>query len=114
MHFRHDGSKHAVTRITGPSHNYLAITFTTENQSREPQVIELPPRGDCEHRSLDHARVLAAVFAGVAEGNREFSASFAVESLQYVANDTGPEEVYRPLARAIVEETLRHQAEQET
>jgi hypothetical protein len=114
MRFRHCGSTYSATRITGPRHNYLAITFATEARSPEPQVIELPPQGGCEHPPLDGAKVLAAVLAGVAEGNREFGASFAVATVQYVANDTGPEEVYHHMARALVEEASRHQAEQRT
>jgi hypothetical protein len=57
-------------------------------------------------------KVLSAVLAGVAEGNREFGAAFAVASVEYVGNDTGPEEVYHQMARALVGEALRHQAEQ--
>jgi len=112
MHFQHYGAMHSATRITGPRHNYLAVTFATEGESPEPRVIELPPQGGCEHRPLDRAKVLAAVLAGVAEANCEFGSSFAVASAQYVVNDTGPEEVYHHMAKALVGEAMRHAAEQ--
>ena len=112
MRFLHYGEMHSVTRITGPQHNYLAVTFATEGQSPEPQVVELPPQGGCEHRPLDRAKILASVLAGVAEGNREYGSDFVVASIQFVANDTGPEKVYQYMAKLLVEETLRHQSEQ--
>jgi hypothetical protein len=111
MHFEHNGAMHVATRITGPSHNYLAVTFAAEGESPAPRVIELPPQGDCEHRPLDGAKVLAAVLAGVAEGNRELGSSFAVASARYVADDSGPEDVYQYMARALVEEVMRHAGE---
>ena len=103
---------HIVTRITGPTHNWLALTFATDGRSPESQVIELPPHGGCDHGLLDRAKVLAAVLAGVADGNSESGADFIVSSARYVADDSGPEETYRYLARSIVEETLRYLAEQ--
>ena len=112
MRFQHYGARHVATRITGPNHNYVAVTFAAEGESPEPQIIELPPQGGCEHQPLDRVKVLAAVLAGVAEGNHESGSSFAVASVQYVANDTGPEEVYLHLAKALVGEALRHAAEQ--
>lgn len=112
MRFQHYGAMHSITRITGPRHNYLAITFATEDPSPEPQVIELPPQGGCEHRALDRAKILVSVMAGVAEGNREHGSDFVVASIQFVANDTGPEEVYQDMAKLLVEETLQHQFDQ--
>ncbi len=112
MRFQHYGARHVATRITGPHHNYVPVTFAAEGESPEPQIIELPPQGGCEHQPLDRVKVLAAVLAGVAEGNHESGSSFAVASVQYVANDTGPEEVYLHMAKALVGEALRDAAEE--
>ena len=111
MRYHHSGAAHSVSRITGPHHNYLSVTFATENPTPDPQVVELSPKGPCEHPSLDRFRILAAVLAGVSEGNQEHGAEFIVSIVEFVANDTGPEEVYRFMAKSLVGEIMRVQAQ---
>jgi len=109
VRFQHDGAMHSAVRITGPHHNYLALTFcSSESDPAPPQVIELPEQGGCVHPPLNPMKVLDAVLAGVEEANRLHGLSFTVQSVQFVKNDTGPEDVYRFMAQAIVEETKRH------
>jgi len=112
MRFHHYMAMHVATLITGPRHNYLAIVFAPEGETPEPQVVELPPQAGCEHRPLDPAAILAEVLAGVAEGNAEFGVGYDVQSVQFVRNDTGPEGVYRSMARAIVGDTKRFLTEE--
>lgn len=111
MRFHHYMNLHVASRITGPRHNYLAITFATEEQSEEPAVIQLPPQGGCEHRPLDAAKVLENTLLGVADGNAFFGTHYRVLNVQYVTNDTGPESVYREMARGIVEDACRQSNE---
>ena len=107
MRFHHSDATHIVTRISGPQHNDLSVTFAAEGQSPDPRIVDLLPLGGCEHRTLDRCKVLAAVLAGVEDGNRESGTSFAVASVRFVANDTDPEEIYRTLAKSLVAEMLR-------
>jgi hypothetical protein len=112
MQFQHRGNWHSISRITGPRHNYLALVLRTEGESEEATVTALPPRGRCAHSPLDSAKILAAVQAGVAEANREHGAHFFLASVEYVSNDTGPEEVYRQMARMLVANTRQHMDEE--
>jgi hypothetical protein len=111
MQFHHYMNLHVASRITGPRHNYLAITFATEEHSEEPTIIGLPPQGGCEHRPLDAAKVLENTPLGVADGNASVGTHYRVRNVQYVTNDTGPEGVYREMARRIVEDARRQSDE---
>jgi hypothetical protein len=112
MQYQHNGAVHSVSRITGPHHNYLAVTFSAGDRVSEVRVTELPPRGECDHPPLDPGKVLAAVLAGVGEGNLEHGGELVVASVRYVSNDTGSEDVYRFMARSLAAEVLRHQDEE--
>ena len=117
MRFHHYMATHIASQITGPRHNYLAIAFAEDGVpdgvSLVPLVVELPPQGGCEHRPLDANRVVSEVLAGVAEGNEEFGVRYVVESIHFFRNDTGPEEVYRSMAKALVGETKLRKAEEQ-
>lgn len=110
MQFQHDMARHTVTRVTGPHHNYLAITFASPGESPQPRVVELPPQGGCEHPPLHGDAVLSSVLLGVEEGNRESGAEFTVATVEFVANDTGPVDVYRFMAKSLVTDTFRYQS----
>lgn len=112
MRYQHNGATHSISRITGPHHNYLAVTFSVGGQVTEVWVTALPPSGVDEHPPLDLGKVRAAVLAGVGEGNREHGVELAVASLAFVSNDTGPKDVYRLMARSLVAESLRPKAEE--
>lgn len=103
---------HVATRITGPRHNYLAITFDTEKSATDPVVVELPAQGGCEHRPLDTKKILEAVLEGVTQANADFDTDYVVQYVHVVKNDTGPEDVYRHMAYSIVEETKKHLEQQ--
>src|SRR4051794_26921034 len=104
MQYQHNGATHSISRVIGPHHNYLAVTFSAAGRVSEVRVTQLPPRGGCDHSPLDPGKIRAAVLAGVGDGNREHGVDLAVATVAFVSNDTGPEEVYRFMARSLVAE----------
>ncbi len=99
---------HVATSITGPHHNYLAITFNDDKSEAPPEIIEIAPVGGCEHRPLDPAKVLEETLGGISEGNLKFGTDYVVKCVRFVKNDTGPEERYRYMAYCIVKEAKKH------
>lgn len=103
MHFSRSDSFYHITRITGPTHNFLALDIAEHNEAVEPAIEQLPPHGECRHAALDQQRILEAAVEGVEQANKRFGTRFVVRTVRYVANDTGPERVYALLALKIVE-----------
>jgi hypothetical protein len=111
MQVRHCENKHIATHITGPKHNYLAITFADVTSAiAEPVLSALPPVGQCKHPPLSSAAISEAVQRGIAAANSETGASDRAILIEYVENDTGPESIFEYLAKAITLETRRHLA----
>jgi len=100
---------HTATRISGPHHNYLAIVFAAQGETPAAKVVALPPIGNTQSRSLDECSVLREVLAGVADGNSECGTNYVAKFVQFVSDDTGPESIYREMAKAIVGDTSRIQ-----
>lgn len=111
MQFSHYMAMHIVTRITGPKHNFLGVVFASEGKAPNPQIIEMPPQGGCQHGGLVLSKVMEQVLLGVAKGNTDFQTNYVVQTIHVVSNDTGPESVYHEMARALVGETKRFEAE---
>lgn len=103
MHFSQRDTFYQISRITGPTHNFLALDLAEHNEYSKPAIEQLPPHGECRHAPLDEQRLLDAVIEGVEQANRRFGTHFIVRAVRYVANDTGPETVYGYLALSIVE-----------
>ena len=98
------GPVYAVSRITGPTHNYLGLQLMTSKDERAPRVEALPPIGSCQHPVLDETALVLEVLRGVSDANNDLGCQYSVEAIQYVLNDTPPETVYRGLAALIVRE----------
>lgn len=90
-----------VARITGPTHNLLQLRLSKAAVSF---VIceELRATGGCKHEKLDRAKIEDSVRVGVTSANAAFGTELHPTHIRFVANDTGPEDVYRLLAEAIV------------
>lgn len=99
MRYRKDGNWHELVRITGPSHNLLALQVTTA-KVRAPQVqivgnISSMPR-------MARADVIRQVQDGVARANNVYGMALSVQALRYAADDTPGDSVYQFLAQEIV------------
>lgn len=100
MRFIFDGVCHKVSRITGPTHNFLSLRLEVGKGQGEIQIEKVKLSGEA---SLDEVRVVDEVLAGVEEANQCYGTSFVIVALQFVENDSGPETVYKFLALSIVE-----------
>ena len=90
-----------VARITGPTHNLLQLKLS--NVPGSPlNCEELFSAGKCNHGELDQTKITDAVKVGVAAANAKSGTMFHPVHIRYVANDTGPEDIYQLLAEALV------------
>lgn len=103
MHFSRRDQFFQASRITGPTHNLLALSFGEQHDAAAPTIEALPPVGACRHAPLDPQQIFAAVLDGVDMANMQFGVQFGVQRVQYVENDTGPERMYGVLAIKLIE-----------
>ncbi len=107
MQFSRREQFYQASHITGPKHNFLALTLTGNTSGTSAPTIEsLPPVGTCSHRPLNPQQILHAVVEGVTTANTQFGTQFSVQHAQYLANDTGPESIYAFLALKIIEHVV--------
>lgn len=91
MQFIKDNDFYKVARITGPTHNFLAIRMS--ERKCVTQVTPLPiKQGEVER--LDGKKVLAQVLNGLDEVNHELGKEYYVSEVQFVPSDTEPSSVY--------------------
>jgi hypothetical protein len=100
MHFSRNGDWYHAHRITGPSHNLLALRFDEANASGP--IVE-PLSGSNEPPVIAADDVQRQVLAGVAEANLRLGTSYNVAAIRFVATDTPSPKIYNFLAKAIVE-----------
>lgn len=99
MQFIKDNDLYKVARITGPTHNFLAIRLS--ETKCVTQVTPLPiKQGDVER--LDGEKVLAQVLNGLAEVNQELVKEYFVSEVQFVPSDTESSSVYSFLVSELI------------
>jgi len=97
-------NRHIGSVITGPAHNFLGLTFAAEDWEGTTSILELPAQGGCTHRPLDAELILKHAVAGVAKANAEIGTAYKLQIVEFVKNDTGPEERYAHMAYEITKE----------
>lgn len=102
-----DGSIYKASRITGPSHNFLGLVFSSG--AEVPLTVEALPGNDPNASGpvIVKDEVVRQVLDGVAEANRELSTGFSVAKIQYVATDTPNSSAYSDLAKRIVADAAK-------
>lgn len=105
MQFIHDGVFHKVARITGPTHNLLALQFAQESYAECPAVDVL--RSGSKSR-LNADAVIREVVTGVDEANDTFGTKFRVAMIQFIDDDSPPYSIYRLLAFSLVERLAKN------
>jgi hypothetical protein len=89
------------THVTGPTHNYLSMTVTTEAGTGD--VIVLPPVGACRHHDgLQVAEVSDWIAEGVSKANSALGTNYRLVRAEVIENDSRLSHVYTELARRIV------------
>lgn len=101
MQFVRDGDLFKVVSITGPTRNYLGITFGGQEETGiDIDVMDIRPD---EPGYLEADDVEAEVLAGVEAANKLLGTSYRVQRIQFVRSDSPPAETYRNLAMKLVE-----------
>jgi hypothetical protein len=103
MHFSKRDDLYQASWISGPRHNCLSVAFAESVVDSEPTIKMLPPFGEYRHNALDEISILSFVSESVAEANRIFESDYIVSRIEYIENDTPPEEIYGYLAFKIIE-----------
>lgn len=91
-----------IVRITGPHHNLLGLQIAAEPVESTPKLEDLNA-GPGASVGLDGRAVAIHVMRGVEDACRELHKAYHVEKIQYVGEDTPPVEVYRMLAKRLVQ-----------
>ncbi len=99
MQFIKDKDLYKVARITGPTHNFLAIRLPDTKCVTQLTPLPIKP-GDVER--LDGTKILAQVLSGLDEVNQEFGKEYFVSEVQFVPSDTKPLSAYAFLVREII------------
>ena len=107
MQFSFDGEIYKVARITGPAHNYLGLAFMPPGTNGTVQVEPIALKPD-EPVRLRADEVRDSVMKGIDEANAELGTSYRPSRIQFVLGDSRPAEIYRMLARRIVERLHHH------
>lgn len=95
MQFVRDGEFFKVARVTGPTHNFLALRF---GEADSPNVVILDAEATI---LLSEENVRKQVLAGVSRANAELGTRYRVAEMQFLRGDTKPEEIYQELAMAL-------------
>ncbi len=97
------------SHTTGPTHNYLGVTFSTL-KNHDFTIEILPPIGRCpQGLGLTCDEVRPWIEEGLRAAENEIGRKFTIERAEVIENDNRRPEVYRELARRIV---LKHHEDQ--
>jgi hypothetical protein len=101
MQFIKDNDLYKAARITGPTHNFLAIRLSGTNC--DTKVTPLPiKQGDVER--LDGKKVLAQVLNGLDEVNQELGKKYFVSEIQFIPSDSESSSVYGLLINELIKQ----------
>jgi hypothetical protein len=108
MQFLQENDWYKVIRITGPAHNLLGLSFA--NEAEDQVVVQPLPVKDGQITRISAEPVRQHVLAGVADANFSLGTYYRVGKIQFVPTDTPPMDIYRSLAKSIVERLARKEA----
>lgn len=100
MQVTRDRDWYQVVRITGPSHNLLALRLSDAGD-QQPAIERVLMSGEAS--VIEGDDVQKQVLEGVHEANAQFGTNYKVTAIRFVATDTPSSGVYRTMAKAIVE-----------
>lgn len=94
-----------ASRITGPKHNYLGISFA----AKKPKDLDVLPRKlGSEEPSIVEGRLVDAVLAGLKAANQSNGVCLTPETIEYVSSDTPDYAAYFDLANMIARVAANH------
>jgi len=89
--------KYFVSYVTGPSHVLVGVSFGAADAS--PDIHRQSRLAQCDHGSLDEARILEAVAAGVAAANVELH----LASVFYFEGDSPSYDLYKHCGKLLAQ-----------
>jgi hypothetical protein len=108
MQFIQDNEWYRAVRITGPAHNLLGLCFGGASGNDDVVVQSLPTQ-EKEIDRISGDDVRQHVLDGVADVNRSLGVSYNVTKIQFVPSDSPPVDIYRFLAKSIIERIVRRE-----
>lgn len=99
VHVRKDGDFYKASRITGPTHNFLAIKFGDSNINIERLE---PHNSDSTAVALDPETIKQEVLRGIERANKRLGTAYRAAIVQFVPDDSPPVSIYSLLAEEIV------------
>jgi len=107
MQFIKTGEVYKAVRITGPTHNLLALSFYGPDEEG-PATVESMRHGEpTQSEELDGTEIRRYVLAGVNRADSRLGSKHHVRVIQFVANDSPDLDAYSLLAERIVERMER-------
>ena len=100
MNFSDRNGFFRVTRVTGPTHNLLGVSFSG-TADHLPQLRNLE-RSAIAPAKLDPMEVLDFVLKGISDANSTFGLSLHPSEIEFVGSDSPPETTYRLLAFELI------------
>lgn len=99
MQFIKDNEVYKVARVTGPTHNFLAIRLSEEKCPTKVTALSIK-QGDAER--LDGQAVLSQVLNGLDAVNLELGKEYFVSEVQFVPSDSESSSVYNFLIKELI------------
>lgn len=99
MQFSFHEGLYKAARITGPSHNMLGLSFSS--QIGPIEVVELPVR-PAETVRVQREDVIRQVVDAQNEFNAAFGTSYLITKIAFLPSDTYSDSVYKQLTLAIM------------
>lgn len=99
MQFIKDKDLYKAARITGPTHNLLAIRLSDRKCSTKATAL---PTKQGETERLDSEEVLTQVLSGLEDINRELGREYFISEIQFIPSDSKPTSTYRLLVRELI------------
>jgi hypothetical protein len=101
MQFLREGSLFKVVRITGPTHNILCAEIMIGSEPIEQiESLQIPTGAMVQ---LHPDAVLREIKMGFEEAGQHLGVCVTAKRLQFMPSDSPPPEVYRVMARALVD-----------
>jgi hypothetical protein len=97
MEYIRRGNVHCITRVTGPTHNFLGIEFGPPDEQCVVECLGSPNQA----ATITEPQLKESVLSAVAKANAEFGTDLSVRRIQYVGRDTPNASIYQMLAKEL-------------
>ncbi|WEJ99464.1 MAG: hypothetical protein P0Y59_21535 [Candidatus Sphingomonas phytovorans] len=101
MQFSRDGDWYQVIRITGPAHNLLGLKLG-EPADAKPVVERMSISNEAPLIEAEDVRT--QVLDGILDANAQLGTDYHVAAIRFVTTDTPSPNIYRSLAKIIIEQ----------